>query len=198
MDDPSDRASTPPPGRYLWVACAASLALVAISLVPHGGVAKYHYSFLFLVPMLCGTFLLRRRLLLRPLHFALFAVALLLHDLGAFGGYQRELYGVEYDWLVHGFFGFVGGLVLANLLDLRLGLRGPLLLLTVVLLVTGVGGLHEIVEAGTTKVLGEELGMLRIGPGNPFDTQSDLASNVVGSVVAFAVHAISRGVRSRH
>jgi uncharacterized membrane protein YjdF len=189
------RAAIAPPARYHLVGGPATLALVAISILPSGGVAKYRYSFLFLVPILWTVFAFRRRLLLRPLHFALFALALVLHDLGAFGGYQRSILGLEFDWCVHFTFGLVGGLILARLLHLRLGLSGPILGLFVVLLVTGIGGLHEIVEAASTKFLGPEYGMLWTGPGNAFDTQEDLMSNVVGASVAFALHGIGERIR---
>lgn len=184
-----------PSVRYLVVGLPTTLALVLISVLPSGGVAKYRYSFLFLVPILWAVFAFRRRLLLRPLHFALFAVALVLHDLGAFGGYQKSFGGLQYDWCVHFFFGLVGGLVVSRLLEVRLGLRGPMLLLLVVLLVTGIGGLHEIVEAASTKFLGQEYGMLHIGPDNMFDTQEDLLSNVLGSCVAFGLHSL--GMRAK-
>lgn len=196
--DPDERdTAIQPPARYHLIGWPATLVLVVISLLPHGGVAKYRYSFLFLVPILWGVFAFRRRLLLPPLHFALFAIALVLHDLGAFGGYQKSFLGLEYDWCVHFYFGLVGGLVFARLLDIRLGLRGSILFLLVVLLVTGVGGLHEIVEAASTKLLGDEYGMLWTGPGNAFDTQEDLLSNVVGSCVAFALHALGGRAKTR-
>jgi len=37
--------------------------------------------------------------------------------------------------------------------------------------------------------------MLWTGPGNAFDTQEDLLSNVVGASVAFALHGIGERIR---
>ena len=140
------------------VAWSASLAFVLVSLASRAGVAKYRFSFLFLVPILWVVYGLRRRLSIRPLHFALFALALLLHDLGAFGAYSWSVIGLQFDWCVHFFFGLVGGLILARALETQLGARGFGLL--VVLVITGIGGLHEIVEAASTRYLDR-----RGGPG---------------------------------
>jgi uncharacterized membrane protein YjdF len=177
---------------FLAVAWSATAVLCAVSLAG-GSVAKYRWSALFLVPLIWIVFLLRARLALRPLHFALFAVAVLAHDLGAFGWYQRRLLGLEYDWLVHFFFGVVGGLIVADALQLRLGVRGLALGLLTVLTVTGMGGLHEIVEAGSTAVLGAENGMLHLGPEDPYDTQQDMLNNVLGSALALGLRRIGGG-----
>jgi uncharacterized membrane protein YjdF len=185
---------TGPLAFYAAVAAVASVIFAVISLAPReGGVAKYRWSFLFLVPIVWALVALRRRLALRPVPFGLFALALVLHDLGAFGWYQRKFVGVQYDWYVHALFGFVGGLIVARLLQIRVGLGGPMLAALVVLVVTGFGGLHEIVEAASTWVLGTEYGMLVTGADNPYDTQEDLLCNVVGSVAAAVVRRFVRG-----
>ena len=177
------------------IAGIATVLFLAISLGVRGGVAKYRYSFLFLVPILWGVYALRRKLVLAPAHFALFAAALLAHDLAAFGLYSRSFFGLRYDWYIHFAFGFVGGLVVARLLSIRLGLAGLLLALFVVLLITGVGGLHEIVEWASSLALGKDYGMLNVGATNPYDTQEDLLNNVLGSSAACAVHLLRSGGR---
>src|SRR5688572_6172624 len=170
-----------------FVAWTASLAFVLVSLVSRAGVAKYRFSFLFLVPILWAVYALRRRLSIGPLHLGLFALALLLHDLGAFGAYSWSVIGLQFDWCVHFFFGLVGGLIVARALQAQLGARGFGLGLLVVLVITGIGGLHEIVEAASTRYLGKDLGMLYIGADNPYDTQEDLLANVLGACTALAL-----------
>src|SRR5688500_20386399 len=103
------------------IAWTASFAFVLISLTPYAGVAKYRFSFLFLVPILWAVYALRRRLSIRALHFGLFALALLLHDLGAFGAYSWSVMGLQFDWCVHFFFDLVGGLIVARALEAQLG-----------------------------------------------------------------------------
>ena len=178
-------------GAFLAVAFSATAVLCAISFVG-GSVAKYRWSALSLVPLIWIVFLLRRRLALHPAHFALFAVAVLAHDLGAFGWYQRSVAGLQYDWLVHFFFGVVGGLIVARVLEVRLGVRGFAAGLLTVLTVTGVGGLHEIIEAASTAVLGAEQGMLHVGPEDPYDTQQDMLNNVLGATLALGLRRLGR------
>jgi uncharacterized membrane protein YjdF len=64
-----------------------------------------------------------------------------------------------------------------------------------VLLITGVGGLHEIVEWASSLALGKDYGMLNVGATNPYDTQEDLLNNVLGSSAACAVHLLRSGGR---
>lgn len=176
------------------VAWTASVAFVAISLVPYAGVTKYRYSFLFLVPILWVVYALRRRLSIRPLDFGLFALALLLHDLGAFGAYSWSVIGLQFDWCVHFFFGLVGGLIVTRALGAQLAARGVGFGLLVVLVITGIGGLHEIMEAASTRFLGKDLGMLYIGADNPYDTQEDLLANVLGACTALALRGFRKSV----
>lgn len=193
-DDPRAGGTTGPLAFYVVVAAVASTVFAVISLAPReGGVAKYRYSFLFLVPIVWIGVALRRRLALRPVLFGLFALALVLHDLGAFGWYQRKVLGLQYDWYVHTFFGFVGGLIVARILQVRIGLGGRALAPLAVLVVTGFGGIHEIIEAASTMALGTDYGMLVTGADNPYDTQEDLLCNVVGSSVAVVVRRFVRG-----
>lgn len=179
------------------IAWTASVAFVLISLVSRGGVAKYRFSFLFLIPILWAAYGLRRRLSIRPLHFALLALALLLHDLGAFGAYSWSVIGLQFDWCVHFFFGLVGALIVARALEAQLGVRGFGLVLLVVLVITGLGGLHEIVEAASTRYLGKDLGMLYIGPDNLYDTQEDLLANVLGACAALTLRRLRAGATVR-
>jgi uncharacterized membrane protein YjdF len=177
--------------QFLAVALPATAVLCAIS-VAGGSVAKYRWSAVFLVPIVWGVFLLRRRLALRPLHFALLALALVAHDLGAFGFYQRKLAGLQFDWYVHFLFGVVGGLIVARALELRLAIRGSACALLTVLVVVGAGAVHEIVEAASTLQLGTEYGMLVVGPENPYDTQEDLLNNLLGASLAQGLRRLRR------
>jgi uncharacterized membrane protein YjdF len=169
------------------IGALATLAFCGISFSSGGAVAKYRYSFLFLIPILWAVYALRRRLLLRPVQFALFAAALVLHDLGAFGWYQRRVWGIKFDWCVHFVFGAIGASILVRLLWIRLGARGRTGAVLTVLVLMGLGAIHEIVEAASTMVLGTEYGMVIIGPDNPFDTQQDLMANLLGALLALAV-----------
>lgn len=181
---------------YLSIAAVATAALCTISWIPRDGPVNYRYAWLFLVPVVWLVYFGRRRLDLIPLHFALFASAVVLHDFGAFGFYQRSFAGLEFDHYVHFYFGFVGGWYAARGLTRRFGLRGFEHAFAVVLLITGVGGIHEIIEGLSTMALGPEHGMLK-SDGNPFDTQEDLLNNVLGSLTGCAAWAMQRRAQRR-
>lgn len=177
---------------YALPAALATVAFVLISMFPSADrAAKYRWSFASLVPLTWVIVLLRRRLALTPTIFVLFLLALLAHDMGAFGWYQRDLGIVQYDWLVHGWFGVVGGIAVARALELRVGVAGRAVGLLTVLVVTGLGGLHEIMEASTTMFLGDQYGMLHVGS-DPYDTQQDMLCNVVGSTGAVLLRRSAR------
>jgi uncharacterized membrane protein YjdF len=177
---------------FLVTACLGSLVFLAVSFAPGVTVHKYRWSFASLIPVLWIVFALRGVFFIRPLHYALFALALLFHDLGAFGGYSWYPLGLEFDWCVHFTFGLVGALMFARWLDARVGVRGGALYLLAVLCVGGMSALHEIMEAGTSMYLGE-YGMQYVGPDNPFDSQTDMLSGILGATVA----AVSVGIASR-
>jgi uncharacterized membrane protein YjdF len=168
----------------------------AVMLMLSLGVARpgstYRFSFLFLAPMLWLAYRTRNRVHLHPLHFALFAIALLLHDLGALGFYQRKFFGLEFDLFVHAWFGFVLGLVLYRSFEHFLNLSGWKLWFAVAIFTLGIGGVHELVEWSSTMLLGPERGMLKLDPNDPFDTQKDLFNNLAGAVLASILYSIVR------
>lgn len=168
------------------VLCAISLCAIATRLE---GPPNYRFSFAFLVPLVWLVYFARRALDLQPLHFALFAGLLVLHDLGAFGCYTHHYAGLEFDYYVHFFGGLVGGAFVAHWGARKFALSGWKLALAAVLLVTGVGGIHEIVEGASTRVLGKENGMLKID-GDPYDTQDDLLNNLLGALAGFAIQSL--------
>jgi len=180
--------------RFLAVAVPATAALCAVSLAG-GSVAKYRWSAVFLVPIVWGVFALRRHVALRPLHFALLVLVLLAHDMGAFGWYQRKPLGLQYDWYVHFLAGVAGGLIVARALALRLAIRGAAGALLAVLVVGGVGAIHEVIEAASTMQLGPEYGMLVVGPDNPYDTQEDLLNNLLGASLVQVLRRLRRSDR---
>ena len=177
------------------IGIAASAAFIALSVFAARPGSNYRFSALFLVPIVWAPYLLRRRIHLHPLHYLLFALALLLHNLGAFGFYQRSFLGLSFDIYVHFYFGLVGALPLFRYLEHTVPLRKWQLRAATVLLILGMGGVHEIVEWFSTLLLGSRHGMLKTEGVYAFDTQRDMFDNLLGASLAVALYALSRRVR---
>lgn len=168
----------------LIVAAIASAVLVALSVVAAAPGSTYKWSFLLLLPLVWAVYFLQDRLALRAWHFALFALAILIHDLGTFGFYRKTFFGLRFDCYVHFMFGLVSGLILFNAATERLPLSRKFLAFAVPIFIIGIGGLHELFECFTTILLGPERGMLKLHADEPFDTQKDLMNNLLGAIVA--------------
>ena len=168
----------------LLIALIASAVLIGISLLLAEAGSTYRWSFVFLTPLVWTVYFLRGRLALLPGHFALFVLAIIIHDLGTFGFYRRTFFGLRFDTYMHFMFGLVAGLVLFRAAAQRLPLSRKLLAFAVPIVVLGIGGIHEIFECFTTILLGPERGMLKLHPDQPFDTQKDLMNNLLGALTA--------------
>jgi uncharacterized membrane protein YjdF len=171
----------------LVVASVASAVIVALSFLAATPGSTYKWSFLFLLPLIWLVYFLQDRLVLRPSHFALFALAILIHDLGTFGFYRKVFLGLRFDCYVHFMFGLVSGLIFFNAATERLPLSRRFLAFAVPIIILGIGGLHELFECFTTILLGPERGMLKLRPDEPYDTQKDLMNNLLGAIVAVLV-----------
>jgi len=173
----------------LIIAGVATLLMVGLSLVAEPG-STYRYSFLFLSALLWIVYAVRQRLHLRPFHIGLVASALLLHNLGVFGFYRREFWGLQFDTYVHFYFGFCGGFLLSNGLAVGYGIRGWRLWLAVTLGILGAGAIHELIEFASTLALGPERGMLKTLAEDPYDTQKDLFNNMLGTLLSLLCSAV--------
>jgi uncharacterized membrane protein YjdF len=174
----------------LTTAVVATAVLASFSVLAEPG-SNYRYSAFFLVPIVWAVYLLRRRAHLHPWLFFLFVTAVVLHDLGTFGFYQKKFAGVWFDQMVHFYFGMVGGLIFLRLL--RRGWRlGPFrTAAAAVLFVMGVGAIHELYEWASTLVLGPQRGMLKLPPyGDATDTHRDLFANLLGVLLSLVLYAV--------
>src|SRR3954469_24908302 len=176
--------------QFRAIAWTTTAVLVGVSLFLAKSGSTYRFAFLFLAPLLWLAYGLRHQLVLRPVHLALFASFLLLHDLGVFGFYRRHFLGLQFDVYVHFYFGFVAGFVAKRAFQIRCGWHGWWLTVAVGLFILGIGAVHELVECGTTILLGKEKGMLKLDPNDPYDTQKGLLNTLLGALLATAVSSI--------
>lgn len=177
-----------------WVASAATAGFVAFAVTAPSG-SNYRYAAYFLIPLTWAVYFLRRRVALHPLHFTLFAAALLLHNLRALGYYQKRILWFTFDNYVHTYFGFVGGLMIYRLLERRFPLTAWPVRIGTLMFVMGAGAIHEIVEWASTMLLGPEVGMLKPQNEVHFDTHRDLFSNLLGVTAAVLAYTVGRRAR---
>ena len=174
----------------LTTAVIATAVLISFSILAEPG-SNYRYSAFFLVPLVWAVYLLRRRAQLHPWHFLLFVAAVVLHDLGTFGFYQKKFVGVWFDQIVHFYFGLVGGLIFLRLLRRGWRLSHFRSAAAAVMFVMGAGAIHELYEWASTLALGPERGMLKLPPyGDATDTHRDLFANLLGVTLALVLYAV--------
>jgi uncharacterized membrane protein YjdF len=172
------------------LATAAILVFAATARVP-----TYRVAPAFLVPILWAPVLLRRALHLHPLHYALFAAAVLLHGMGAYGYYQRAVFGVSFDIYVHFYFAFAGGLLVERFLRETVPVRSWAVYGMALMFLMGAGAIHELAEYVSYLMLGEERGMLKPTTSYQFDTQRDLMNNLLGTLAALLLIVVTRLAR---
>lgn len=177
------------------IAIAASLVFVFISIT--ATVATYRVNFLFLIPLMWLPYWLRGRLLARPVPFAMYALAITLHDLGAYGLYQHSPLPFSWDILVHYYFAIpVTMMLYAAIAGHFPTLRGWRAAGVALMFMMGFGALHEIMEYLSYLLLGEERGMLKPNTSYFLDTPRDLCNNLLGTLSALTLLGIERALRS--
>jgi len=175
------------------MAVLGTAAVIAIAITAR--VPTYRVAPVFLVPILWTPVALRRPLHLHPRHYLLFDLAILLHGMGAYGYYQREVLGVSFDVYVHFYFAFAGAFVVERFLRYNVPVRPWAVYVTALLFMMGLGAIHELGEYVSYLVLGEERGMLKPSTQYFFDTQRDLLNNLLGTLSAMTLIVITRVVR---
>ncbi len=188
-----NRPTPPALFAFLPIAIVASAAILIVAVFAR--VPTYRVAPAFLLPALWGVLLLRRRLHLHPLHYALFAAAILIHCLGAFGFYQRAYFGLSFDIYVHFYFAFAGTFIVERFVYSGVRLGPWTVRVTTLLFMMGFGAIHEIWEYASYLALGEERGMLRPSTSYFFDTQRDLLNNLLGTTTSLAIIAVVRRLR---
>jgi uncharacterized membrane protein YjdF len=171
------------------IALVATSVFVLFSIIGNGP-STYRFAFVFLGPLLWAVYFCRRVLCLTPGHFSVLAAAFIVHNLGAFGTYRATYFGLDFDTYVHYLFGVAGGLIVARALACNYGLFGGRLWVGTILLILGIGAVHELIEFVSTLLMGPEKGMLKINSPDKFDTHKDLANNLFGTLTALLVGSI--------
>ena len=181
----------------LTLACIAGAIFLVISATAR--VPTYRINPIFLIPLVCTPYWLRRRLHLHAAHYAMLIAAFLLHDVGAYGFYQHSPLPFSWDILVHYYFAIPVTLILQRAIAMNYAsvLKPWQAMVVALFFMMGFGALHEIMEYMTYLLLGEERGMLKPSTSYFFDTQRDLTNNLLGTLTALAIASAARLLRRR-
>ena len=104
---------------------------------------------------------------------------------------------MDCDTYVHFYYGVAGGFIVARALRKGFGLVGWQMWVGTVIVILGLGAIHELIEYASTLMLGPEKGMLKLNsPDALTDTQKDLVNNLLGTLVALGIYSVFRTIRS--
>ena len=176
----------------LW---ATTLILVAFEIYSLTTNSHYKWDFFFLIGLLWLVYFLKDKIKLHPFHFFLLALFLISHNLGTFGTYSNNYFGVEYDFWVHTYFGFVSALMLFKTYKSVGPYGGWFVYLAIIAVILGFSAFHELFEYAGAMVVGEGEGVLFIGAGDidEWDTQKDMRNNLIGAIIGLIIYSSWNG-----
>ncbi len=175
----------------LWTTSLVFVALEVYSLTTN---SHYKWDFFFVLGLLWLVYFFKDKIKLHPFHFFLLAVFLILHNLGTFGTYGNNYFGIEYDFWVHTYFGFVSALMLFRTYKNVGPYKGWFVYLVIIAVILGFSAFHELFEYAGAMVVGEGEGVLFIGAGDidEWDTQKDMRNNLLGAILGLIVYSYWR------
>ena len=146
-----------------WITTVILILLEIYSLSTN---SHYKYDFIFVMALLWGVYIFRESIKLHYFHYALFSLFLILHNIGTFGTYNNNYFGLEYDLYVHGYFGLVCALMLYRSYSTIGPYKGAFMFVAIIAVVLGFSAFHELFEYAGAVVLGEGEGVLFVGAGD--------------------------------
>ena len=169
----------------IFLLVLAGMEIVALTMESH-----YKYDIPMCAVLLIFIYMVRDVLNLSWIHFLLFACFLVIHCLGMFELYESFPMGIEYDYWVHGIFGFLAALVILRWLrTLGFHLKRIVRISSTLVIVLGISAAHELYEFAGAILLGSGEGVLFIGAGDldQWDTQKDMLNNVIGGLIGIFI-----------
>ena len=107
--------------------------------------------------------------------------------------YESYPLGIEYDYWVHSYFGFIFSLIILRWLSkFDYQFSRIFCIISTFIVVLGVSASHELYEFAGAILLGEGDGVLFIGAGDTdqWDTQKDMLNNILGGVVGVSLSTV--------
>lgn len=124
--------------------------------------------------------------------FVFIGIGMSMHELGRFGFYGMQFFGINWDIYTHAASSFAMAIILYHALLKRIKLDRKWICLIIFLLTIGIALLGEFIEFGGTIFLKDGQGLLGLeSEAGPFsnvsidywDTMSDLAMNATGGIL---------------
>jgi len=124
--------------------------------------------------------------------FVFIGIGMSMHELGRFGFYGMQFFGINWDIYTHAASSFAMAIILYHALLDRIKLDRKWICLIIFLLTIGIALLGEFIEFGGTIFLKDGQGLLGLeSEAGPFsnvsidywDTMSDLAMNALGGIL---------------
>ncbi len=151
--------------------------------------SHYRYDILMCFGLLLAFYRLKQRLQIPVIEFFLLAFFLMVHALGVFQLYESYPLGIEYDYWVHGLFGFTAAMICFRVFHFSTNYSITKISIATITMVLGIAAAHELYEFAGALLLGEGEGVLFIGAGDldQWDTQKDILNNLIGGLAGVAV-----------
>jgi predicted neutral ceramidase superfamily lipid hydrolase len=206
------------PKHIILIATLSLISLIAILKFNTG----YFKDLIFTGVIVTTLFLLYEKLRMTPETYAAVCLAILVHNLGAFGFYANNpiLPSIPYDVITHVLGIFAATLIAANFLSYYLKTRkgfiiNDITLLCMIFLIgLGIGSVVETMEFSGYLIWGAGEGFFQFGTGDYnglndcgkmtdivgggyFDTMEDLIANISGAGAAVALLGINFFVLKR-
>jgi len=153
----------------------------------------YKWDGLVLLIIWFIVFHFRKKLNLCAFHFILFGLFLVLHNLGVFGAYYNNYFGIEFDTYVHFYAGVVMTFISYRMYDTLIKVKNNnLKYFVIIMFILGVSAFHEILESAGGVIFGEGWGFLLAGSGDieMWDVQTDMRNNLFGAIFVLIIYWI--------
>ena len=156
---------------------------------------KFVYDNFIAIGFLIIAMIYHKRLHINGITLSLISIFLIMHNLGSFGIYASNFHGMEWDKVVHAFYGFAGSIVAFQFFSKQHpDWKVDRVIVFSIGAILGASVIHEIVEYMGATILGPGDGVLFFGAGDtmPGDTEWDMIYGFLGSY--FSMMIVSTGI----
>ncbi len=162
--------------------------------------SHYKWDFIFIMLLMIAVFLYQKQLNLIAVHYAMFSLMLILHNLGTFRTYTMFPLGMEYDYWVHIYAGLILAFIFVRAMESHVTWPKAAIYVQVLIIILAIAAFHELFEYGGALVVGKGEGVLFVGAGDidEWDTQKDMFNNLLGGCIGILLLEGWRRIRKKN